>query len=315
MNYLFSNPTGKGIDVDTQMTVAYDTGEYTSRSVSTYEKGYGEWNTHGLYLNSPVRYDFNATQKYVSNITASAIWVYVGHFFLPTLAQTMNIRVSGRTGYSTASTLAGIDGSAVISIQNRGSTSSTVSWHSPRNGCILDVVYTQPYERDTHIYVKIPAYSRVGFFVETNGLLRKDTGTPTYIQWDMSTVADISALTTQDAISTCSMGTTSAGLIADGENNLLYLYSAADTVGELDVLRLGINGKIKSLPLMSGGAWKLPVYYFDDLPDAASNWWSACVCRTFICADNKTYNTQIVASDGTHWRPQQNPSTYITGSA
>jgi amylovoran biosynthesis protein AmsF len=315
MNYLFSNPTGKGIDADTQMTVAYDTGEYTSRSVSTYEKGFGEWNTHGLYLNSPVRFDFNATQKYVSNITSSAIWVYVGHFFLPTLAQTMNIRVSGRTGYSTASALAGIDGSAVISIQNRGSTASTVSWHSPRNGCIHDVVYTQPYERDTHIYVKIPAYSRVGFFVETNGLLRKDTGTPTYIQWDMSTVADISELTTQDAVSTCSMGTTSAGLIADGENNLLYLYSAADTVGELDVLKLGVNDKIKSLPLMSGGAWKLPVYYFEDLPDAASNWWSICICRAFIGADSVVYKTQVVHSDGTYWRPQQNPSTYIIGSA
>lgn len=131
----------------------------------------------------------------------------------------------------------------------------------------------------------------------------------------MSTVADISALTTQDAVSTCSMGTTSAGLIADGENNLLYLYSAADTVGELDVLKLGVNGKIKSLPLMSGGAWKLPVYYFEDLPDAASNWWSICICRAFIGADNIVYKTQVVHSDGTYWRPQQNPSTYIIGSA
>jgi len=315
MNYLFSNPTGKGIDVDTQMTVAYDTGEYTSRSVSTYEKGYGEWNTHGLYLNSPIRYDFNATQKYVSNITAAPIWVYVGHFFLPTLAQTMNLRVIGRAGYSSASTHAGIDGSAIISIQNRSTASSTVSWHAPRNGGILDVVYTQPYERDTHIYVKIPAYSRVGFFAETNGLLRKDTGTPTYIQWDMSIVADISTLTTQDAVSTCSLGTTSAGIIADGENNLLYLYSAADTVGELDVLKLGVNDKIKSLPLMSGGAWKLPVYYFEDLPAAGNNWWSICICRAFICADNVVYKTQVVHSDGTYWRPQQNPSTYIIGSA
>lgn len=131
----------------------------------------------------------------------------------------------------------------------------------------------------------------------------------------MSTVADITTLTTKDAVSTCGMGTTSAGLIDDSENNLLHLYSAADTVGELDVLRLGVNNKIKNLPFMSGGAWKLPVYYYEDIPAAASNWWSICICRTFICADNVVYKTQVVHSDGIYWRPQQNPSTYIIGSA
>ncbi|WP_124233025.1 hypothetical protein [Erwinia psidii] len=128
----------------------------------------------------------------------------------------MDIRVIGRTGYSTPTTLAGIDGNALISIQNRSSTSSTVTWHSPRNGAILDVVYSQPYDRDTYLYVKIPAYSGVGFFLETNGLLRKDTGVPTYVGWDMSTVSDISTIATQDAISTCTVGTSSAGVVADG---------------------------------------------------------------------------------------------------
>ncbi|RQM38119.1 hypothetical protein EB241_10145 [Erwinia psidii] len=103
-------------------------------------------------------------------------------------------------------------------------------------------------------------------------------------------------------------------LLPTEQNNQLYLYSASDVIGALDVLKLGVNGTVCNFPYMRFGGWKVPVYYYS-LPAAADNWWTICLCRALSCANGSTYKTQLIFSDGAYWRPLEEPSTYLSGSA
>ena len=315
---LHSNPGGRGIDVETDMTVNAKTGEYETRGVSGYEKGFGHWNTYGMQLNTSLRYEWLAATRKVSNITGNPVWVRIGHVFTPELAQISRIKAIGRGSYNAASASGGsVVAEATIAIQNRQTTDRTVSWScTPNNTPVLDVKYTQLYARDVDLYVQIPAYSVVGFVIETNGPTRYDSGAPFGITWDMAVVSDMAAISgLQEAPETTSVGTRAVNMLFDGENKTVTLNAPIKNFGELNTLDLHINGGLTSLPFYEAGAGalKFPVYYLSALPAAAGNYWSICILRgPFACSDGTPRATQPVFSDGANWRPLMAPNVTVT---
>lgn len=316
INTLFSNPNNAGIDTTTDMTVNYQTGEYQTRTLSAYERGTLDFNSHTITANAAVRQQWLASYKKISNVTASAIWVSVGHVYLPSLANHVVMRFLGRTGYSSGSSTSPISSEAVVSIQNRGSTSATVSWECPYAGPLSDVKYTQPYNTDTNIYVQVPAYSVVGIFIESTGPTRNETGAPVNFSWDMATVEDITSISNiTDAPSVSSVGTTTAGFVFDGENSQVRVRGSHAVFGGLDNILMVMNGTTAYIPYQNGNATKFQKYTYSTLPAASSNSYSQVFCTAFKCADGNSYPAQMVFSDGTNWRPSSAPSTYLTSAA
>lgn len=308
--YSCSNANGAGIDTTTDMTVNNVTGEYESRTLSNFEVGQTLIYSHGIYANSALKASLRYAGKIYSNSgNGSAVWIRLGRFVGGATAEMYRIMCITRNGFATPhSTDGGLSGDSVITIQNRSASENTVTWNAQRNTSgILDVRYEKPFASDTVVYVRLAPFSRVGFDVLSTGTTRVDAGQHSYVQWDMTVISDddlaaIDDLTTP--ISSNSWGTTTAGIVADGDNNLLGLYTSASSTHGLTMAQMYLNGAIRNFPTAQSSLITVGHEEIAALPDPDDvGAWALVFTRAFVDTAGTTHNACLVTCDGRGWHP------------
>jgi len=323
--YNCSNATGAGIDVITDMTVNAVTGEYESRSLSLYEAGRTQFYSHGVYIEGALKTTLNyAGQIYSNSGNGSQVWVRVGRFVGSATAEVYVIKCIGRTGFATPGTATGgIEGFSEITIQNRGTLTNTVQFNGFRTSAITDVRYEKNFTSDTIVYVRVNAFSRVGFEAFSTGTSRLDAGEHSYIDWDMSVISDddLAAIDgLQTAFRSAAWGTSSAGIVADGDNNLLGFYTGTKNTGAINLMNVQINGAAGGLVYLTGNNFmSLGHSEIADLPSAAANPWKVRFTRGFDVANSDgtttTYPAGLVYSNGNGWFLINGEQIAVTGAA
>jgi len=306
--YSCSNANGAGIDILTDKSVNNITGEYESQTLSSYEAGQVAIYSHGIYANAAFQSPLHYSGKIYSNSgNGSAVWVRLGYFVGAATAETFTVNIVTRNGFATPNAArGGLDGNCVITIQNRSASTSTVTWHGQSVGSgILAVRYEKPFTSDTALYVQLAGFSRMGVTAHTTGTTRIDAGVHTYVNWDMSVIADAD-LNAIDGLLTPlnlnSWGTTTAGLIADGDNNILDIRTTAIVENNTNKIQIRVNGADAKIPYQTSQFLNIGHWRVADLLAAPASLGDITTVNTFIAQDGVSYPQQAVKYDGTNWR-------------
>lgn len=306
--YSCSNANGAGIDILTDKSVNNITGEPESNALSQFEAGQVLIYSHGVYANAAFQASLHYSAKIFSNSgSGSAVWVRIGYFVGSATAETFRIHIVTRNGFSTPNaTRGGLDGDCVITIQNRSATTDTVSWHGQSVGSgILAVRYEKPFATDTAVYVQLAGFSRMGVTVHTTGTTRLDAGEHSYVNWDMSTISsdDLNAI---DGLLTPlnlnSWGTTTAGLIADGDNNILDIRTTSSVENNTNKISIRVNGTDAKIPYQTNGFVNIGHWRVADLLASEATLGDITTVNTFTDEQGVSHVQQAVKFDGTNWK-------------
>ena len=316
--YSCSNANGAGIDILTDKSVNNITGEYETHTLSSYEAGQVAIYSHGIYANASLQASLQYSGKIFSNSgSGSAVWVRLGYFVGAATAETFTINITTRNGFATPNAArGGLDGNCVITIQNRSATTSTVTWHGQSVGSgILAVRYEKPFTSDTAVYVQLAGFSRMGVTAQSTGTTRIDAGVHSYINWDMSTITDAD-LNVIDGLMTPlnlnSWGTTTAGLIADGDNNILDIRTTAIVENNTNKIQIRVNGTDAKIPYQTDQFVNIGHWRVADLLAATASLGDVTTVNTFTDQAGNSHPQQAVKYDGTNWRTMD--SQYIVVS-
>jgi len=313
--YSCSNANGAGIDILTDKSVNNITGEPESESLSQYEAGQVMIYSHGVYANAALQASLQYSGKIYSNSgNGSNVWIRIGYFVGPATAETFRIHIITRNGFSSTNAARdGLNGDSVITIQNLGSTIGSVTWHGcPVSSGILDVRYEKPFVSDTAVYVQLAAFSRMGVTAYSTGTTRLDAGTHSYVNWDMSVIADadLNALTDlQTPLQINGWGTSTAGLIADGDNNILDIRTTSIVENNTYKIQIRVNGTDAKIPYQTNQFVNIGHWRVADLLAAQASLGDITTVNTFVDQTNVSHPQQAVKFDGTNWRTMD--SQYI----
>jgi len=307
--YSCSNANGAGIDILTDKSVNNITGEYETHTLSSYEFGQVAIYSHGIYANAALQSSLNYTGKMYSNSgSGSAVWINIGYFVGAATAEQFRIHIVTRNGFATpSSTNGGLEGDCFITIQNRSAVGSTVTWHGNGNTSgITAVRYEKPFASDTRIYVQLAGFSRMGVNVLSTGTTRIDAGTHSYVNWSMTEISsdDLNAIDgLLTPISVNRWGTTTAGIIADGDNTVLDFYTTAVTEANTSKMVLRLNGTEGRVPFQPGsfcniGHWRVA----DLLANTTASLGDVTTVNAFVDNTGANQRQQAVTYDGTNWR-------------
>lgn len=305
--YSCSNANGAGIDITTDKSVNNITGEPETNTLSSYEAGQVSIYSHGIYANASLQESLHYTGKMYSNSgSGSAVWINVGYFVGAATAETYRIHFVTRNGFATpSSSNGGLEGDCVVTIQNRGATTNTVTWHGQRGTSgILAVRYEKPFTSDTRLYVQLAGFSRMGVRVTSTGTTRLDAGVHSYVNWTMTEISsdDLSAITDlQTPISVNTWGTTTAGIIADGDNTLLDFYTTQVTENSTTKIAVKVNGTEGRIPFTTGNFLNIGHWRVADLLAASATLGDITSVNTFTDQTGTSLVEQVVYYDGTRW--------------
>ena len=315
VQYSCSNANGAGIDILTDKSVNNITGEYETHTLSSYEFGQVSIYSHGIYANASLQASLLYSGKMYSNSGSSgAVWVRLGYFVGAATGETFTINITTRNGFSTPNAArGGLDGNCVITIQNRSATTATVTWHGQSVGSgILAVRYEKPFASDTAVYVQLAGFSRMGVTAQSTGTTRIDAGVHSYVNWDMTAISsdDLNAIDgLMTALNLNSWGTTTAGLIADGDNNILDIRTTAVVENNTNKISIRVNGTDAKIPYQTNQFVNVGHWRVADLLAATASLGDVTTVNTFTDQTNVSHPQQAVKFDGTNWRTMD--SQYI----
>jgi len=318
VQYSCSNANGAGIDILTDKSVNNITGEYESHTLSSYEAGQVSIYSHGIYANAAFQAGLVYSGKVYSNSgNSGAVWVRLGYFVGAATAETYTINITTRNGFATPNAArGGLDGNCVITIQNRSATTSTVTWHGQSIGSgILAVRYEKPFTSDTALYVQLAGFSRMGVTAHSTGTTRIDAGVHSYVNWDMTSIAeaDLNAIDgLMTPLNLNSWGTTTAGLIADGDNNILDIRTTALVENNTNKIQIRVNGTDAKIPYQTSQFVNIGHWRVADLLAATASLGDITTVNTFADQTGVSHPQQAVKYDGTNWRTMD--SQYIVVS-
>lgn len=237
---------------------SWNNGNIPSWVTSGYENGYTRSNARTLRINGEISAKA-VTPLYRLPDTSTDTWFYIGTIVMTGVGIAVEMRLSGSAGFNavdpstTNPRTASIgNGTSVIRIQHKGTTDGlTVSWHNEGSGAVQGVMYTQPYNTDVNVYVKIPAYTyKTGIFITTTDFNRLDQGATFQFTPYLSIVSDINAISgikKAPAIHTINSGQNGAGYGMDLDKGILLYQGSLDSTATK--LPIYINGTIKYLTL------------------------------------------------------------------
>ena len=187
-----SVPTGNKVDMESGPT-SDAWGSYKKNPdgsditpwINGYETGYAVFQSHGSYLNHPLRYKWLSGCVRGTNNVNSSLWINVGSFTTTAVGGMWEIEVMAASYLSVANAPLNVTGDrtpgkAVILIQRGGGSDPKVTWHQVGNSAVNAVKYTKPFNTVVgQLWVQIGAYTgEYSITVKGSGDTRREAGTP-----------------------------------------------------------------------------------------------------------------------------------------
>ncbi|QOI66388.1 hypothetical protein [Erwinia phage FBB1] len=263
-----SVPTGNKVDGDSGPSSA-DWGSFKTNPdgsdvtawINGYEVGYAVIQTHGTYLNQPLRYKWLSGIIRGTNNVNSNLWVNIGSLQTPAVGGVWEFEVIA-SGYLSAGTtplsVTGdrSTGKTIITVQRGSGSSPKVMYYHQGMSAVKAVKYTPQYNDGIqNLWVQLDTYTgEYSITAKSTGVTRRESGQPSLFTLSGATQTGTPSGTT-DAIARFSLHNGRAGV--GGQDDMLAINTA--NINSSDVYvdtfvqyqKLIFNGVIRAMPIFA----------------------------------------------------------------
>lgn len=316
----YSDGPGISYDLSGYLPSMDPSGSPPSWVTNAMDQGRVSVETDGVLVDAGLSSEFDYSQQILANSTAEEQWVHIGRLYTQALGRTWKVRLLGTNGWDSAGETnvnpTGTNfggGEAVIhgelkadDVANSGSI--MVHWYGTGSSPITDVKFVHAWQT-IDLYVKMGKYTKfTGTFIETNGIPRRNSGTPFYYRDYGEVMTEAAVLATANIKpAACRWNVTNgtfggAGFGMDFDSKRFNYWGAVGASAGTQYWPLDFNGNPRVIKVQEqGGSERINVYTKANLPSPATHVYGLVLCSDSGAGSGAGTQFQLLFSDGLNW--------------